>query len=101
MDLFDVNVLVYAYREDSPNHEAYRHWLEGLIQGEETYGFTDIVISGFLRIITHTGIFSPPSEIGSAIEFANQVRNQPNCVQIYPGPRHWPIFIRLCQQINA
>ena len=101
MDLLDVNVLVYAYREDSPNHGAYRLWLEGLNRGDETYGITDIVISGFLRIVTHPGIFNPPSDISSAIEFAIQVRNQPNCVQIYPGPRHWPIFTRLCQQVNA
>ena len=101
LDLFDVNILVYAHREDSPNHEAYLRWLEGLIQGEEAYGLTDIVISGFLRIVTHPGIFDPPSDIGYAIEFANQVRNQPNCVQIYPGSRHWTIFTRLCQQANA
>ena len=101
MDLFDVNVLVYAYREDSPNHEPYRRWLERLIQGEETYGITDFVVSGFLRVVTHPRIFSPPSDIGSAIEFASQVRNQPNCVQIFPGPRHWSIFTRLCQQANA
>jgi len=101
VDLLDVNVLVYAYREDSPNHGAYRLWLEGLNRGDETYGITDIVLSGFLRIVTHPGIFNPPSGIGSAIEFAIQVRNHPNCVQIYPGPRHWPIFTRLCQQVNA
>ena len=101
VDLFDVNVLAYAYREDSPNHQVYRRWLEELIHGEEAYGIPDIVLSGFLRIVTHQGIFNPPSEISSAIEFANQARNQPNCVQIFPGPRHWPIFTRLCQQVNA
>ena len=101
VDLLDVNVLVYAHKQGSPNHLAYSHWLEGLIQGDEAYGITDIVLSGFLRIVTHPGIFSPPSEIGAAIEFANQVRNQPNCVQIYPGPRHWPIFTRLCQEANV
>ena len=101
MDQLDVNVLVYAFRDDSPNHRAYNLWLEGLIQGDEAYGITDIVLSGFLRIVTHPGIFSPPSEIGPAMEFASQVRNQPNCILINPGPRHWPIFIRLCQQVNA
>ena len=27
MLLIDVNVLVYAYREDAPNHTAYHSWL--------------------------------------------------------------------------
>ncbi|PKB73756.1 MAG: VapC toxin family PIN domain ribonuclease [SAR202 cluster bacterium Io17-Chloro-G7] len=101
MDQLDVNVLVYAFRDDSPNYRAYGLWLEVLILGDEAYGIPDIVLSGFLRIVTHPGIFNPPSEIGPAIEFANQVRNQPDCVQIFQGPRHWAIFTRLCQQINA
>ena len=101
VDLLDVNVLVYAYREDSPNHRAYSLWLEGFIHGDEAYGVPDIVLSGFLRIVTHPGIFNPPSDIGSAIEFTSQVRNQPNFTQINPGVRHWPIFTRLCQQANA
>lgn len=101
MDLIDVNVLVYSFREDSQNHSAYRLWLEGLIQSDEAYGITDVVLSGFLRIATHPGIFDPPSEIGPAMESASQVRNQPNSVQIYPGVRHWEIFTRLCQQANV
>ena len=101
VDLLDVNVLVYAHKQGSPNHRAYSLWLERLIQGDEAYGITDIVLSGFLRIVTHPGIFSPPSDIGSAMEFAFQVRNQPNSVQIYPGVRHWSIFTRLCQQANV
>ena len=101
VDLLDVNVLVYAHKEGSPNHRAYRIWLEELIHGEETYGISDVVLSGFLRIVTHPRIFNPPSELGSAIGFASQVRNQPNSVLTNPGPRHWPIFAGLCQQANA
>jgi predicted nucleic acid-binding protein len=28
MLLFDVNILVYAHRADTSNHDAYRSWLE-------------------------------------------------------------------------
>lgn len=101
MDLLDVNVLVYAHREDAPGHTDYRHWLEELLGGQEAYGSSDIVLSGFLRIVTHGRIFNPPSEPSSAIEFAGQVRNQPNCVRVIPGERHWAIFTRLCQISNA
>ncbi|PKB68118.1 MAG: VapC toxin family PIN domain ribonuclease [SAR202 cluster bacterium Io17-Chloro-G4] len=101
MDLLDVNVLVYAHKQGSPNHRDYRLWLEELVQGDEAYGISDIVLSGFLRIVTHPSIFRPPSDIGSALEFATRVRERPNCVQIYPGPRHWSIFTRLCQHVSA
>ena len=33
MFLMDVNVLVYAHREDIPDHLAYREWLESVING--------------------------------------------------------------------
>lgn len=101
VDLLDVNVLVYAHKEGSPDHQAYSLWLEELIHGDEAYGVPDIVLSGFLRIVTHPGIFNPPSDIESAIEFASQTRKQPNFTQINPGVRHWSIFTRLCQQVNA
>ena len=97
MDLPDVNVLVYAYRTDASNHAAYRHWLEDVINGDQSYGMADIVLSGFLRIVTHPRIFNPPSEMTEALEFLHEVRGQPNCIQVAPGPRHWEIFARLCQ----
>lgn len=31
MLLPDVNILVYAYREDAPDHERFRDWLQVLV----------------------------------------------------------------------
>jgi len=61
MILIDVNVLVYAYREDSPNHPAFRNWLSDLINSGEPFGVAALALSGFLRITTHPKIFNPPS----------------------------------------
>lgn len=97
MDLIDVNVLVYAYRTDAPDHTAYSHWLEDVINGDQSYGMADIVLSGFLRIVTHPRVFIQPTNTTSALEFVGAVRDQLNCVHIAPGPRHWEIFTRLCQ----
>ena len=97
MMLPDVNVLVYAHREDAPNHIAYRRWLEDIINSDQAYGLADIVLSGFMRVVTHPRVFDPPSEMAVALLFASQVRNQPNCVPITPGSRHWNIFAHLCE----
>lgn len=97
MLLVDVNVLVYAHREDAPNHEAYRDWLEDLINGDEAYGMADLVLSGFIRVVTHPRVFNPPSAMDIALTFADRVRGQPNWVPIAPGARHWEIFARLCR----
>jgi hypothetical protein len=101
MYLIDVNVLVYAYREDAPDHRPYRVWLEGCLGSEQAYGLADLVLAGFLRVATHPKVFDPPSPLESALRFVNEIRNQPNCVIVAPGPRHWEIFTRLCRAGNA
>ena len=101
MILTDVNVLVYAHREDALDHTAYREWLETIINSDQSYGMADIVLSGFLRVVTHPRIFNPPSSIKQALKFVSAVRSQPNCVIIKPGPRHWNIFEQLCRTINV
>lgn len=97
MVLLDVNVLVYAHRQDSPHHDSYRNWLEELINSEQAYGVSDLVLSGFLRLVTHPQVFNPPSTMAKAMAFATELRDQPNCTIINPGPRHWDIFSRLCR----
>jgi hypothetical protein len=97
MILIDVNVLVYAHRSDAPNHAAYREWLEKLINGDQAYGFFDLVLSGFLRIVTHPRVFNPPSDLTSALAFVEAIRSQPNAVPITAGERHWEIFKNLCE----
>ncbi len=101
MILPDVNVLVYAYREDAPGHRAYRDWLRSLIDSDQAYGAADLVLSGFLRIVTHPRVFTPPSPIEHALHFVDLLRSQPNRVAVAPGPRHWGIFTRLCQDAGV
>lgn len=101
MLLPDVNVLVYAHREDAPDHERYRAWLEGVVNDSEPYGLADLVLSGFLRVVTHPRVFSLPSPLEAVLEFAEQLRSTPNCVHIAPGERHWEIFTRLCREAGA
>lgn len=32
-----------------------------------------------------------------ALAFTQELRDQPNCALINPGPRHWEIFSKLCR----
>ena len=97
----DVNVLVAAFREDAVGHERYKKWLDSLISSNEAFGVSSLVFSGFLRIVTHPAIFNPPSPIEHALDFVGKMKGQPNCVMISPGPRHWDIFVDLCQSAEA
>jgi len=97
----DVNVLVYAHREDVQNHAAYRAWLESAVNGDEAYGMSEWVLSGFVRVVTHAKVFNKPTRLADAIAFADQLREQPNSVKVEPGARHWDIFRRLCTTVGA
>ncbi|WP_089945982.1 type II toxin-antitoxin system VapC family toxin [Candidatus Entotheonella palauensis] len=101
MILVDVNVLVYAHREDVNDHSAYHAWLHDVVTGNQAYGMSELVLSGFLRVVTHPRIFDPPSPLTDALAFTQAVRTQPHCVRIVPGPRHWDIFEELCQLSGA
>jgi uncharacterized protein len=101
VQLIDVNVLVYAFRRDAPDHQRYANWLQELIDSNTAFGMSDIVLSGFVRIVTHPGIFTPPSSIERAIHFVEQVRTRPQCVTVTPGPRHWSLFAKLCRDTGA
>ena len=101
MILPDVNVLVYAHREDTANHATYREWLESVINSDQAYGMSDLVLSGFLRVVTHPRVFDQPSTLERALEFVSTLRGQPNCVIVRPGPRHWGIFVDLCRSATV
>ena len=101
MLLLDVNILLYPFRADGPDHTAYRKWLEGAIATATALGLADVVLSAFLRIATHPRIFDPPTPIEPALQFVEALRAQPASVLIAPGPRHWMIFANLCRQTPA
>ncbi len=101
MFLMDVNVLVYAHREDAANHLAYRQWLESVINGQVSFGYSELILSGFLRVVTHPKVFEIPSTLSSALRFTEQIRYLPNAVCLAPGSMHWKIFVECLEQIKA
>lgn len=97
----DVNILVYAYREELPEYVDCRVWMEETIRADAAFGLADLVLSGFTRIVTHPRIFATPTPLEQALEFVTVLREQPHRVPLEPGPRHWEIFGRLCRESGA
>jgi uncharacterized protein len=101
MRVVDVNVLVYAHRPDTPRHDDFRRWLEAARQADEPLGLSTLVLSGFVRMVTHARVFRDPTPTSLALEFCEELRASPNAVELVPGHRHWPIFEGLCRAIDA
>ena len=101
MTLPDVNVLVYAHREDSPHHGLCRDWLLDTLKGDQAFGLSHAVLAGVVRIVTHPRVFKQPSRLDVALAFVAGLLQQPHAVVIAPGPRHWEIFTQLCRDADA
>jgi toxin-antitoxin system PIN domain toxin len=97
----DVNVLIYAFRTDSENHEKYKEWLESVINGSAAYGIAPQVLASVVRICTHPRIFARPSALSDAFAFCRVLLEQPNATVMTPSERHWLIFDDLCRTSKA
>ena len=101
MMLMDVNVLVYAHREYVNNHLAYRSWLESVINSNTPYGYSELVLSGLIRVVTHPKVFEQPSSLDAAIGFAQQIRSGRQAARLAPGRKHWGLFVQFLDSISA
>lgn len=101
MILPDVNVLVYAHRSERPEHGPIADWLSALADADEAFGLADLVLSGFLRIVTNPRIFEVPTPLPTALGFVRELRRRPNRVDVRPGARHWALFTSLCERVGA
>jgi toxin-antitoxin system PIN domain toxin len=98
MQMPDVNVLIYAHREESPGHERYAEWLVNLAEGPEPFALSEFVLHGFVRIVTNPRIFEPPSTTEQAFKFLDALIALPGCTLIRAGGKHWSIFRHLCER---
>ena len=101
MQLPDVNVLIYAHREDAPEHDRYAAWLRSLVEADEPFALAESVLSGFLRIVTNGRIFTPPTPMETALAFCQRLVERPRAVMVMPSRRHWDVFVDLCTNIQG
>lgn len=101
MILPDVNVLLYAFRPDMPEHPRHKAWLEGMVNGKDPYGISPQVVASVIRISTGAKLFANSTPLVEAFDFASTLLKQPQCRIIEPGPGHWDIFTGLCRDANA
>ena len=95
MNLCDVNVLIYAMREDTPHHVAALSWLESVLEGEEVFGWHPLLGASLLQITTNRRIFAEPSSPEQCLEFINAIFAAPATQRIAEGERFWSLFTDL------
>ena len=101
MVLPDVNVLVFAHREESAQHRACYGWLEQTLKADHGFALSELVLSSVVRIITHPRIFTPPTPLDRALAFTSGLLAADQAMLVAPGPRHWELFAGLCRAADA
>jgi toxin-antitoxin system PIN domain toxin len=101
MKLIDVNVLVQVHREDADRHLEVKAWLEEAMEQACGVAVSDLVLSGFLRIVTHPKVFKDPSPLSVALEFIEDFRGRDEVHVLSPSSGHWEIFTDLCRKTDA
>ena len=102
MLLPDVNVLLYAHREDAtPDHELYAEWMVGLATGPEPFALSVLALAGFARIATNARIFRRTSTLDEVFAFTAELTRRPGARVVGPGADHLVIFERLCRESGA
>ena len=96
MILPDVNVLIYAFRKDVPQHPICRTWLESIVSSDAQFGLSSAALAAVVRITTNPRAFKVPSTIAEAFAYCDTLIGQPHSHIVEPGNRHWGILRRLC-----
>ena len=73
----DVNVLIYAFREDQPDHGRYREWLTRAFAADEPVALPGHVLSGFMRVVTNPRVFAPVTPPDEAARYVEALRSAP------------------------
>jgi len=96
MILPDVNVLIYAFRQDAAHHSTSRLFVESLVNGDVRFGLSPLAMGAVVRITTNPRSYQEPSTLEEVFRYCDYLTGSPNCQIIRPGDRHWDIFKRLC-----
>ncbi len=98
MILPDVNLLLYAYNQDDPNHVKARIWLEKALNDAEPVCFTWHTLMGFLRISTNPRIFPRALRTHDVLTTVEALIANPGSIIVNPGADHFQIFRKLVNE---
>lgn len=97
----DTNLLVHAHNALAPGHEAARDWWEECLNGRVQVGLPWLVMSGFLRLMTHPKVLADPMPVTDAVERVREWLEQPPVHVLEPGRRFGEVFLGLLEALGT
>jgi len=97
----DTNVLIYAHREELPQHRQALAWLRHLAEGPVPWALPVFCLGEFIRVVTHPRIFDPPSPLDLALAALDTLLQSPTLRVLFPGPRYAAFFCQCVLEADA
>ena len=88
----DTNVLVMAHRAGTPRHDRAELWVRRLSEGVSPWAIPLFCLAEFVRIVTHRGVFDPPSTLSQALDAVDALLESPMARLLVPSAGHWPLL---------
>jgi len=101
MKLVDLNVLLCVVNEDAPNHERVRQWWQRTLDAEEPVGLAWIIVLGFLRVSTRTGVFASPLSVAAARDQIDDWLSLSNVRLVQESAEQWFVLRKLLEQVGT
>lgn len=97
----DVNVFLNAQLAHQVHHARALGWLKDSAWGMEAVAIPNVVLSGFVRVVTNSSLTTAALSAPDAFAFCDQFRDAPATFTLEEGPRHWQIFEQLVTESDV
>lgn len=97
----DTNILVYAHREELPQHRAARAKLTRLAEADAPWAIPVFCVAEFVRVVTHPKLFDPPYGADEACLAMDRLLASPSVRVLHSGASFMTHFADAVREANA
>jgi toxin-antitoxin system PIN domain toxin len=89
--------LIYAHRRETERHVEALRRLRVLAEGDSPWGLPVFCIAEFVRVVTHLRVFTPPTDLRTALDFVDRLLESPSSRLLLPGQGYASTFRGVCE----
>jgi uncharacterized protein len=93
----DTNVLIYAHRRETGRHAEALRRLSVLAEGDSPWGLPVFCLAEFVRVVTHLRVFTPPTDLRTALDFIDRLLESPSSRLLLPSQNYASTFRGVCE----
>lgn len=97
----DTNILLYADREETPQHRAALRAIRRLAEGHEAWAIPIQCVGEFLRVVSHDRVFQPPTPVEEALASIESLLASPSARVLVPGGRYLRILREVIERADV